>query len=347
MQLATDHFDNRRRAHDLLAPRLAALSDDHLAALLAQAPSWRDHVLGNQSGTLVVEGVKIFIKKIALTDLEREPGNEGSTANLFGLPHFYQYGVGSAGFGAWRELQAYLKTSAWALSGECPYFPLVHHWRVMPRTVRAPPSAEQQAWLDQAPAFWNGSDAVRARLEAISAATSTIVLFLEYVPEMLHSWLKNRFSGQQVGAALEGQILTFDDQMRAAAAFMNDHGMLHFDLHTKNTLTDGRQVYVTDFGLVLSGDFDLSPSERTFFEAHRFYDRAYLDWVLVEKLAPRTAILTPALAARAGRSAPVAKIFGDFFKVVAEESRLAPYPAEALEAAFTPEMLGVNARFDV
>lgn len=43
-----------------------------------------------------------------LTDVELRPENVRSTANLFGLPTFYQYGVGSAGFGARRELAVHL-----------------------------------------------------------------------------------------------------------------------------------------------------------------------------------------------------------------------------------------------
>ena len=159
-------------------------------------------------GVIDVGGAKVFVKKIALSDLERTAENEGSTANLFDLPLFYQYGVGSAGFGAWRELRAYRMASAWVLSGECPHFPLIYHWRVLPRTASRL-SAEQLAWLNRAPDYWDHSDAVRARLEAISAASASIVLFLEYVPEMQRVWLKGRLTGQPPDAALETAILRF------------------------------------------------------------------------------------------------------------------------------------------
>jgi len=45
-------------------------------------------------------GAPVFVKRIPLTHLERRPEHAGSTANLFGLPVCYQYGVGSTGFGA-------------------------------------------------------------------------------------------------------------------------------------------------------------------------------------------------------------------------------------------------------
>ena len=98
-------MDRRRHRHEALAARLAALGDVALEALLAGAAEWR-HGVGGESAVIEVDGEKVFVKKIYLTDLERAPGNEGSTANLFDLPVFDQYGVGSAGFGAWRELQA-------------------------------------------------------------------------------------------------------------------------------------------------------------------------------------------------------------------------------------------------
>src|SRR5688500_16800232 len=91
---ASAHLDRRRRTHDTLAARLAALSDEDLAALLAERASWRAHVHGNQSSLIEVDGVQVFVKKITLTDLEQIAGNEGSTANLFDLPMFYHYGVG-------------------------------------------------------------------------------------------------------------------------------------------------------------------------------------------------------------------------------------------------------------
>jgi hypothetical protein len=331
MGSARDHLDQRRRAHDALAARLAALGDDHLAALVPETGAWRASVHGSQSGVVEVDGAKVFVKQIALTDLERAAG--GSTANLFGLPLFYQYGVGSAGFGAWRELSAYLKASAWALSGECPYFPLVHHWRVLPRTAPSL-SPGQRAWLDGAPDHWDGSDAVRARLEAISGASASVVLFLEYVPHMLHAWLRERLSGPGPDAAAEAAILRIHDQLRDAAAFMNDHGMLHFDLNAFNVLTDGDQAYVADFGLTLCADFDLSPAERAFFEAHRLYDPSYLAWDFVEHLAPKAdpPVLTPALKARVERCAPVAKVMRRFLGALSTQSKATPFPAAELAA---------------
>jgi hypothetical protein len=248
---------------------LDALERHAVAALLAETSSRSANIHGNQAGLIEIEGRKIFVKKIALTDLERTAENKGSTANLFNLPLFY-HGVGSAGFGAWRELNACLRASAWALSGECPHFPLVYHWRVLPRIAPPSLSAEQSGRLQRSVDYWDHSDAIRARLEAIFAASASIVLFLEYVPETLHAWLTGGLTNQRPVAAA---IPALYDQWRETAAFMNDRGMHHFDLHRHNVLTDGESIYVADFGLALCADFDLSPTERAFFETHRLYDR--------------------------------------------------------------------------
>src|SRR5580698_8393929 len=104
MDLAGGHLDQRQRRFEALSTRLAALHDDELGALVAESGSGRLNIHGNQSRPVELDGTKVFVKKLALTDLEA--ANAGSTADLFELPLFYHYGVGSSGFGAWRELSA-------------------------------------------------------------------------------------------------------------------------------------------------------------------------------------------------------------------------------------------------
>lgn len=335
MVVDEDHLDRRRGVHSSLSTRLAALSDEQVTALLADGTSWHAHIHGNQSSVVQFEGAKVFVKKIALTDLERGE-NEGATANLFDLPGFYQYGVGSAGFGAWRELNAYLKASAWAFSGEHAGFPLIYHWRVLPRPERPQLTDRQLDWLEKAPAYWGHSDAVRVRLDAIAAASATIVLFLEYVPETLKAWLGKRLAAGEAEPALEARILELYEQVQDTAAFMNARGMLHFDLHALNVLTDGERAYVADFGLALCADFDLSAPERAFFETHRLYDRGFVAWNFLEQLEPNESRppLTQALDALVERCSPVAKVIGGFIEKLGEESKATPYPAAELEAAF-------------
>ncbi len=330
-------LDQRRRTHERLAAHLASLSDDQLAALLAQTDAWRVNSLGNQSGVIEVDGAKVFVKKLALTDLERSAA--GHTANLFGLPMFYHYGVGSAGFGAWRELSAALRASAWALSGESAHFSLVHHWRVTPRAARTPLLPEQQASLERGVAYWAHSDAVRARLEAIVASTASITLFVEHAPQTLFEWLASRLGGEAADAAAEAAILRLCAQWREAAAFMNERGLLHFDLHRHNVLTDGEDIYVADFGLALCADFELAEEERAFFERHRQFDRGYVEWAASEWLTPETGAppLTRGLSALVDATAPAAAILRTFFTALRDESKTASFPAAELEAALAAQ----------
>ena len=88
---ADERLDQRRRAHQALATRLAGMSDAALAALLTESDPTRASMNGNGSEVIEVEGARVFVKKIALTDLERSAGAEGATANLFNLPLFCRY----------------------------------------------------------------------------------------------------------------------------------------------------------------------------------------------------------------------------------------------------------------
>jgi len=335
-------LDLRRRKQDALAARLSNLSDEALADLVAPGARWRAG--WGESAAIEVDGERVFVKKISLSDLERTPENRRSTANLYDLPLFYQYGVGSAGFGAWRELDALTRASDWARSGACEHFPLVYHWRVLPRTAPALTPAQQRR-LDRGVDYWNGSDRVRARLEGMLSATAAVVVFLEHAPHDLQSWLGHKLAGGRFGAGAEADILRTVRQMRDATGFMNDRGMLHFDLHAYNLLTDGEQVYVGDFGLALCTDFDLSPEERSFFETHRDYDRAYVEWAILQWLSlrpyppfewlaalPGWPVRPPAVEAEVERCRPVADIF-DAFLAKLRENKATPYPAAELADA--------------
>ncbi len=42
----------------------------------------------------------------------------------------------------------------------------------------------------------------------------------------------------------------------------------------ENILTDGKRIYLSDFGLSLSSKFDLTPAETEFLKQHQSYDQA-------------------------------------------------------------------------
>ncbi|MET8536950.1 protein kinase family protein [Streptomyces sp. NPDC005065] len=254
-------LSTRLSSYTTVSTSLSLLSDERLDRLVAGATPVGTGI-GGTTTALDVGGVKTFVKRVPLTALELRPENVRSTANLFGLPAFYQYGLGSTGFGAWRELAVHTMTTNWVLGGESPAFPLMYHWRVLPNSPAGPHAFDFLGGLGGAVDHWDGSPAVRDRLEAIRDSTAGIVLFLEYVPQTLGAWL----AGQDDPA----ESLRADTELADTADFMRARGLVHFD----NILTDGRQLYFSDFGLALSDGFELTPQEADFLGRHWSYDRA-------------------------------------------------------------------------
>ncbi|WP_238815302.1 serine/threonine protein phosphatase [Nocardia brasiliensis] len=226
--------------------------------------------VGGGATLIEVDGVPVFAKRIPLTD--RELAEPGSTANLFDLPMFCQYGIGGPGFNAWRELAANIIVTDAVLAGETRSFPILYHWRVLPGRA---PIADEHADIDAVVTAQGNSPAVRARLEALAAAPSSLVLFSEYIPHPITDWLREDPAGK--AAAVE-------EQFSEIVTFLRDRGLLHMDGHFGNMRTDTERIYLTDFGLALSADFDLSDSERLFVEQHACYDADYAAMRLVNWL---------------------------------------------------------------
>ncbi len=251
---------------------LSGLGDRRLADLLAGATPLGSGISG-RSAVLEVEGAPVFVKRVPLTERELRPEHARSTANLFGLPTWYQYGVESAGFGAWRELAVHALTTRWVLADAYDGFPLTYHWRVLPDT---PPEGfvEEFGGVDGAVAHWEGSPAVRARLEAIGRAPPGLALFLEYVPHTLAGWLDERRDAPMAGG--RSALLEWAEEgLARGTAFLRSRRVVHFDAHFANVLTDGDLLYFADFGLALSSRFALSADESRFLTEHLAYDHAY------------------------------------------------------------------------
>ncbi|WP_232236171.1 serine/threonine protein phosphatase [Nocardia sp. BMG51109] len=248
---------------------LASHSDIELAALVATG---RVTNVGVGGGTAVidVDGVPVFAKRIPLTD--RELANPGSTANLFDLPMFCQYGIGGPSFTAWRELAANGLVTDAVLAGETQSFPVLYHWRVLPG--RSPIAAEH-ADIDMVVTAQGGCPAVRARLEALAAAPCSLVLFCEYIPHPIADWLRENPAAK--AAAVERQLSEI-------VTFLRQRDLLHMDGHFGNMRTDGHRIYLSDFGLATSPHFDLSPAERDFAERHATHDAGYAAMRLVNWL---------------------------------------------------------------
>jgi hypothetical protein len=249
-------LSKRLDRNDRCAARLASLSDAELTGLLSFDPErrflWGGHCI------FELDGQPVFAKRVPLTatDLSRPY----VTANLHQLPMYYHYGVGSLGFGAWREAAILDKTNAWVRDGSAPFFPMRLHQRVLPQTTAR--AAADATWLDNYAKEWGGSAAVRRFAEARDDATHALVLFFEFVPHTLRAWLG--IHQDRAGEALA--------QLADAIRFLQAHGIAHMDAHFENVLTDGERIYVTDFGLALDREHALDAEESAFLERHKHYD---------------------------------------------------------------------------
>jgi hypothetical protein len=260
---------SRLAAHSAVSAALSSYRDHELRELVDAAQPLGSGI-GGTSALLNVGGTPVFVKRVPVTDLELRPENFRSTANLFELPDFCHYGVGligTPGFAAWRELEAHVMTTNWVLAGDHEGFPLMYHWRVLPHPGQS--LSEELADVDRAVAYWGGNDRLRGRIEAVRDAPASIALFLEHLPHNLHDWL-----GAQVGTGgFESACAMVERELQAGTSFMNARGLLHFDAHFWNILTDGERLYFADYGLAMSSEFDLSPDERRFFAEHQAYDQ--------------------------------------------------------------------------
>lgn len=62
------------------------------------------------------------------------------------------------------------------------------------------------------------------------------------------------------------------EQMKDVLSFLRRRGIVHFDSHDHNILTDGSKLFLTDFGLVSDKSFELSERERVLLRENRYYD---------------------------------------------------------------------------
>ena len=337
---------SRTTRHARISAVLASTGDRRLGELLSAATPLGSGI-GGTTWRLDVDGRPVFVKRVALTDLELRPEHVRSTANVFGLPGHSHYGVGSAGGGAWRELAAHTLANDWVLEGGSTNFPLLHHWRVLPRPKR-PVTAAVHAEIERNVAFWHDDPAVRSRLEALAGSGADLVLFLEHLPRTVTAWLRT------ADTATAATLMERD--LREVTAFLGAQGMQHFDAHFDNILTDGERLYLADFGLALSSRFALSGPEERFLDEHASHDTGYVlarlvNWAVtagglswahprernayVRACAEGREVpdLPPAAAGIVRRHAPVAAVVNDFYFALHGESRKTPYPRAEIERA--------------
>ena len=257
MTLGETHSDptERRSRHAAISASLVNRNDEELLdlELSGEAPS-----VWSRNGVTQVEGQPVFVKRVPITATECEPPY--STRNHFNLPTFYQYGVGSAGFGAFRELASLEAVTDWVLSGETSAFPLLYHHRVL--------SGHPGPWrgrmgLEDYVRYWADNDAVERMMRERVSADHELWLFLEYFPWTVSDWFM---------PANQSQVDSVISQISDAVGVLRRHGFVHFDAHPANMVFDGDFLYLADFGLAVGSGFELAPLERSFLAGHRHYD---------------------------------------------------------------------------
>lgn len=335
----------RIKLYSQISTSLSALSNDKLKQILADGKPMHEGI-GGKSALISINDMPVFVKKVPLTDLEQLPEHFMSTANIFDLPLSYQYGVGSAGFGAWRELATHIMTTNWTITGECINFPMMYHWRILPS---GPGDLNIDYWgdIEEHCRYWGNSNAIRKRVTDLNKASAHIALFLEYVPQNLHEWLSAQIANGDDSA--ETAVAFVDEHLKATNKYMHAQGLMHFDAHFKNILTDGKRLYLSDFGLALSAKFDLTPAAIEFLKQHQSYDQAcasvnlshciitslfgkeHWEIRLREYLAGELSNVPPAMNTIINRYAPIALLMDEFFQKLQKESKSTPYPATQLE----------------
>ena len=219
-KMAKNHIELRRKKYFNLSSQIAQLDNLQLHSLFddnASRTGWGiNHIIDlGQS--------KVFVKRVPVTNIEYD--NLFSTKNLYDLPTYYNYGVGSAGFGVFRELVTHIKTTNWVLDGAIPNFPLMYHYRIIPFSgQRANVDMERQKGYVE---YWGNSANIGNYMLDRANANYELVLFLEYIPHVLETWLLENPSKFQ--RAL--------DDLGTTITFLREKGIIHFDMHFQNILT--------------------------------------------------------------------------------------------------------------
>jgi serine/threonine protein kinase len=259
--MINNSLELRSQKYFEISSLLSQLNHKQLNSLFDQSEPNESSTGWGMNHTIVFGQSKVFVKRVPLTDIEYS--NLFSTKNLYGLPTGCNYGINSTGLGVFRELITHLKTTHWVLeraiaygnSEACTNFPLMYHYRILPSTKeRTALEIDIERWGNHANIKRYALDRINARYE--------LVLCLEYIPHVLETWLQEH--PNQLEKMLNGLWRTI--------AFLRTKGIIHFDAHFRNILTDGEQVYLTDFGLALDKGFALTEEEEMFFEQNSLYD---------------------------------------------------------------------------
>jgi hypothetical protein len=225
-----------------------------------------------------------------------------------------------------------MMTTSWVLSGQCANFPLLYHWRTIPRPAPEQLTSHQEAEIERQFSAWGNVESIRQRFVAREVASASIALFLEWFPYDLHSWLGKQVSNGREPLHAAAQMV--ERALLDVTSFMNTQGLVHFDAHFENILTDGQRLYVSDFGQAMSHRFSLTPLENEFLVQHGDFDRSYVMTMLANALRD-----APGGEEIVSRYSRIASVMKEFFRRLRHETKTAPYPVTELRRAWVETSL--------
>ncbi|WP_414583293.1 hypothetical protein [Scytonema sp. PCC 10023] len=266
-KMAKNHIELRRKRYFKLSSQIAQLDNAQLHSLFDKSESNESSTGWGTNHTIVLGQSKVFVKRVPVTNIEYD--NLFSTRNLYDLPTYCNYNLGSTGFGVFRELVTHIKTTNWVLEGAIAQsavpkaiatFPLMYHYRIIPFSGRR--AEVDRSRLKDYVEYWGNSANAGNYVVDRAHANYELVLFIEHIPYVLETWLRENPNKLQKPL----------DELRTTIDFLRTKGIIHFDTHFRNVLTDGEQIYLTDFGLVLDKSFTLTKDEESFSKQNTFYD---------------------------------------------------------------------------
>ena len=251
-------MDERLKKYGKTSDALHYMCTDNLTKLILS------NVVGQGYGVnsvITINHTKIFIKAIPVT--KTDLSNMYDTSNIHNLPMYYNYGVGSAGFGCWRELAFHIKASNYVINEQCPNFPILYHYRII-ESKQIAAKSKKYKFEKESFEYWGGNKNIEVYLKERSNTNYFIVLCLEYFPITVYE------------INLIEKTKWYMSQISTIITFLKKHEVIHFDAHPGNLVTNGKILILTDFGLVLDKSFNLAKPEIAFFNKNTNYDKATL-----------------------------------------------------------------------
>jgi len=247
----------RIKLYNILHNKLKNMTSNMLNNIFIQG---REQKYKNNSYAKI-SGYDVFMKKIPLTTLEYN--NIFDTSNLYNLPTFYNYPIGSAGINCFRELSMHVKTTKWVLEGKIENFIMMYHYRIIKKENHIIDEIQKENINKKVKTKWNNDKNIKKYLMERLNAPYEIIVVMEYFPITLNEWLKQDITN----------VYSYKKQIFPLLNFLEKQYIIHFDSHSKNFVVSKEGIiYMIDFGLVLDLEFNLTKEEIKFFYKNTMFD---------------------------------------------------------------------------